>query len=182
LTVRGIHTMDAMCYCLGDFVEVNARVVTQVRQWRVTDTGAIVDVDTPDNVTVNGTLTGGAIVSVHVGTVPYNATGWRMEIYGRDGTLRVTTKGSPQRDASELYGSRGNAPLALLPIPDHYTEVPRDTPIGPPRNVGHLYLRMAKAIRDNTAVEPDFDLAVQRHRLIDAIQRSSDEGRAIKVA
>lgn len=182
LTVRGIHTMDAMCHCLGDFVEVSAKVTTQVRQWRVTDTGAMVDVDTPDNVTVNGTLEGGAIACVHVATVPYNASGWRMEIYGREGTLRVTTKGSPQRDASELLGSKGNAPLAPLAVPGHYTEVPSDMPIGPPRNVGHLYLRMAKAIRDDTAVDPDFDLAVKRHRLIDAIARSSDEGRAIKLA
>ena len=55
-------------------------------------------------------------------------------------------------------------------------------PVGPPRNVGHLYLRMARAIRDGGAVEPDFDVALNRHRLIDAIQRSSDEGRTVTLA
>ena len=44
-------------------------------------------------------------------------------------------------------------------VPAHYTEVPPETPLGPPNNVGHLYLRMAKAIRDGTPVEPDFDVA-----------------------
>jgi predicted dehydrogenase len=181
LTVRGIHTMDSLCYCLGEFVEVSARVTTQVKQWRVVETNERVDVDTPDNVAVNGVLEGGALVSVHVGTVPHNGSGWRMEIYGRDGTIKTASKGSPQRDLSQLMGSKGGAPLALLPIPSHFTEMPADTPEGPPRNVGHLYLRMAKAIRNGTPVEPDFDLAVKRHRLIDAIQQASDEGRAIKL-
>ena len=90
LTVRGIHTMDVMCWCLGDFVEVSGKVTTQVRQWRVLETNEMVDVDTADNVLVNGRLQSGAIASVHVGTVPYNASGWRMEIYGRKGTIRAT--------------------------------------------------------------------------------------------
>ena len=105
LTVRGIHSMDMLCHCLGDFVEVSAKVATQVKQWRVTETGAMVDVDAADNVLVNGVLRGGAPASVHVATLPYHTTGWRMEIYGRGGTLRVSTKGSLQRDANTLLGS-----------------------------------------------------------------------------
>jgi predicted dehydrogenase len=181
LTVRGIHTMDSLCYCMGDFVEVSAKVTTQVKQWKVTDTGAMVDVDAADNVAVNGVLQSGALVSVHVATVPFNASGFRMEIYGRRGTIVASTKGSPQRDASQLVGAQDGAKLAPLAVPEHYMEMPAETPIGPPRNVGHMYLRMARAIRDNTQVEPDFDVAVQRHRLIDAIQRSSDEGRTIRL-
>ncbi len=181
LTVRGIHSMDTLCHCLGDFVEVSAKVATQVKQWKVTETGAMVDVDAADNVLVNGVLEGGALASVHVATLPYHTTGWRMEIYGRGGTLRVSTKGSLQRDANSLLGSQGRAPMAALAVPAHYTEVPPETPVGPPNNVGHLYLRMAKAIRSASPVEPDFDVAVDRHRLIDAIQRSSDEGRVVKV-
>jgi len=181
LTVRGIHTMDALSYCVGEFAEVSARVTTQVKQWRVADTGAMVDVDAPDNVAVTGVLGSGALVSVHVGTVPHNGSGWRMEIYGRDGTIVATSKGAPQRDANHLVGSQRGAPLAPLPVPAHFTEMPPDTPAGPPLNVGHLYLRMAHAIRTGDPVQPDFDLAVRRHRLIDAIQQSSDEGRPVKV-
>jgi predicted dehydrogenase len=182
LTVRGIHTMDAMCWCLGDFVEVSGKVATQVKRWRVGNTDEYVDVDTPDNVMVNGVLEGGAIASVHVGTIPYNASNWRLEIYGTGGTLRASSHGSPQRDASQLLGSQSGAALAPLPVPDSFMEVSPDMPVGPPRNVGHLYLRMAKAIREGTAVEPDFDLALKRHRLIDAIERSSAEGRTQKIA
>ena len=179
LTVRGIHTMDVLCWCLGDFVEVSGKVSTQVKQWRVTGTDELVDVDAADNVMVNGVLQSGAIASVHVGTVPYKATNWRMEIYGRKGTLRATSNGSPQRDASQLLGSHDGGSLEPLPVPASFTEIPEAMPIGPPRNVGHLYLRMARAIRTGGQVEPDFAVAVKRHRLIDAIQRSSDEGRTM---
>ena len=181
LTVRGIHTLDSLCYCLGELVEVSAKVTTQVRQWRVVDTGDMVDVDAADNVTVNGVLENGALVSAHVATVPYNGSGFRMEIYGRNGTIQVSSKGAPQRDANHLMGSQRGAALAPLPVPEHYLEMPADTPMGPPRNVGHLYLRMASAIRNHAPVAPDFDLAVERHRLIDAIQRSSDEGRTVRL-
>lgn len=182
LTVRGIHTLDALCYCLGEFVEVSARVSTQVKQWRVAETGAMVDVDAPDNVAVNGVLENGALVCAHIGTVPHNGSGFRMEIYGRDGTICVTSKGSPQRDANRLLGAKAGAPLAGIPVPAHFTEVPAGTPMGPPHNVGHLYLRMARAIRTGAKVEPDFELAVRRHRLIDAIQQSSDEDRSIRLS
>jgi predicted dehydrogenase len=181
LTVRGIHTMDSLCHCLGDFVEVSAKVTTQVKQWRVEGTNESVDVDTPDNVSVNGVLESGALATVHVGTVPWNGSGFRMEIYGREGTLRVTSAGSPQRDPNQIVGSRKAATLAPLPVPEHYNEMPAGMPAGPPQNVGHLYLRMAGAIRHDTPVEPDFELAVKRHRLIDAIQQASDEGRTIRL-
>jgi predicted dehydrogenase len=181
LTVRGIHTMDVLCWCMGDFTEVSGKLTTQVKQWRVTGTDEFVDVDAADNVMVHGVLQGGAIASVHVATVPHNASAWRMEIYGRKGTIRITSRGSPQRDASQLVGAQDGKALEPLPVPAEFMEVPEAMPVGPPRNVGHLYLRMARAIRDGERVEPDFDVAVERHRLIDAIQRSSDEGRVIKL-
>ena len=181
LTVRGIHTIDALCYCLCEFVRLGAVVRTQVQQWRIAETGEMVDVDAPDNILVNGILANGALASVHVGTVPHNGSGWRMEIYGSNGTIRATSKGSPQRDASQLMGSRNGEALTPLPIPEHFTEMPAGTPTGPPQNVGHLYMRLARAIREGSPVEPDFDLAVKRHILIDAIQQASDEGRVVHV-
>jgi predicted dehydrogenase len=105
-----------------------------------------------------------------------------MEIYGRKGTIRASSKGSPQRDANTLLGAQKAGPLEPLVVPERFIEVPPEMPVGPPSNVGHLYLRMARAIREGGAVEPDFGVALNRHRLIDAIQRSSDEGRTVAVA
>jgi predicted dehydrogenase len=182
LTIRGIHSLDALCMCVGELREVSGVVSTQVKQWRVAETGASVDVDSPDSVIVGGRLAGGAVDSAHIATMPCATPGFRMEIHGAAGALHVSTGGAPQRDANRLTGSKGRAKLEPIEVPASYDEVPADTPAGPPHNVAHLYRRLAAAIRSNGAVEPGFDHAVRRHRLIDAIQRSSDERRTIEVA
>ena len=115
LTVRGIHTLDALCHCVGEIAEVAAKVTTQVRQWRVVETGAMVDVDTPDNVAVTGVLEGGALVSAQIGTVPHNGSGFRMEIYGRDGTLVVRPlEGTSLTRPTGVLLPRGRTPTRAL--------------------------------------------------------------------
>jgi len=114
--------------------------------------------------------------------MPSATPGFRLEIYGRDGALTVATSGAPQRDANKLMGAKGKDKMAPMEIPSHYVEVPADTPTGPPNNVAHLYRRLANAIRTGSAVEPDFEHALKRHRLIDAITRSSVEGRSVRVS
>ena len=64
--------------------------------------------------------------------------------------------------------------LQALPVPDRLTWVSEEVPQGPPFNVGQLCHRLGAAIREGREAHPDFDVAVKRHRLLDAIQRSSD--------
>lgn len=173
LTIRGMHSIDPLCMCVGEFVELSSRVSTQIKQWKLTDTGETIDVEVPDNVMVHGVVASGAVVSVHVGTMPTATPGFRMEIYGTGGALHVATPGAPQRDANKLSGAKGKAAPAPMEVPASYVEVPADTPAGPPHNVAALYRRLGKAIRDGSAVDPDFDHAVKRHRLIDAIARGA---------
>ncbi len=45
---------------------------------------------------------------------------------------------------------------------------------------GH-HARAAEALRGGGSFDVDFNLAVQRHKLIDAIERSSATGRSAKV-
>jgi predicted dehydrogenase len=45
-----------------------------------------------------------------------------------------------------------------------------------------MWVRFAEAIRGGARVEPDFDFAVRRHRLLDAVRRASDTGQRQKVA
>ena len=181
LTIRGIHSLDALCMCVGELTEVSGRLSTQIRQWKNSDTGERVDVESPDNVVVGGSLANGATVSAHIATLPSATPGFRMEIYGSEGMLHVSTPGAVQRDANALTGAKGRAKPAPIEVPARYNEVPQDTPAGPPHNVAHLYRRLAHAIRSGVPAEPDFDHAVRRHRLIDAIGRSSGERRSVAV-
>jgi len=177
LTIRAMHALEALCLCVGELAKVSGRLATRTRQWRVAGTDELVDVEVPDNVVVAGELADGAIVSAHIATVPSATPGFRLEIYGSSGALAVSTGGAPQRDANKLMGAQGKGALAPMPTPVRYVEVPPETPAGPPHNVAHLYRRFARAIQSGSAVEPDFEHGLKRHRLIDAIAQSSREQR-----
>jgi len=181
LTISGGHGIDALCFILGEFAEVSARVTTRVKEWRLSDTGGSVPVDAPDSVSVAGRLVNGAEVTVQVAAVPSNPSGYRLEVYGREGALTVTAGGSANIGPSRLFAARGTEALAAMPVPDRFTLVPEGTPSGPPLNVAQAYVRLADAYATGSAFDPDFDLAVTRHRLLDAIERSSNEGRAVEL-
>ena len=84
LTIANGHTIDAMRFVAGDFVRLSAVVATQAKQWLDTGTNTWLDVTSPDNILVSGWLRNGAVVSSHVGAIPFAGSGYRMEIYGRD--------------------------------------------------------------------------------------------------
>ena len=178
LTIAFGHAIDAMCACLGEFKELSAVVSTRVPQWHETDTASVVDVTAPDNVLLSGTLSNGAVVSAHVGSVPWHWSDYRLGVYGREGTLVLTDPRGPHAGTPRLLGGRrGDAGLAELPVPQRLTWVPDSVPRGTPFNVAQMWSRFADAIRNGESVEPDFDTAVTRHRFLNVVQRASDTGR-----
>jgi predicted dehydrogenase len=183
LSIATGHAIDVVCLCVGEFREVSAQVNTQVPAWDLADSGGTVNVTAPDNVLVSGTLENGAAASTHVATVPWNGTGWRMEVYGREGTLVASTPLMVQYADIRLQGGKGeDEGLQELPVPERLRWVPKEVPSGQPYNVAQMYSRLAGAIREGKAADPDFDLAVKRHRLLDAIERASDQGAGVSVA
>src|SRR5437773_5242487 len=178
LTIAGGHAIDALCAVLGEFVELSARVSTRIPEWRTLD-GKPVPVDAPDSISVVGRMASGAEVSVNVAAVPSNPGGNRMEIYGREGALVVRADGSLNIGPSQVHAGKCKEPMAAMPIPSKYKVAPDDTPSGQPYNVAQAYARAADAVRGSGSFDVDFDLAVQRHKLIDAIERSSATGRSV---
>jgi predicted dehydrogenase len=179
LTIAGGHAIDALCAVLGELVEVSARLSTRIPEWRTLE-GKPVPVDSPDSITVIGRLVGGAEVSVNVAAVPANPGGNRLEIYGREGALVVRTDGSFNIGPSQVLAGKGKEPMASMPVPAKYRVAPEGTPSGPAYNVAQAYARAAGALRGGT-FDVDFNLAVQRHKLIDAIERSAATGRSVRV-
>jgi len=121
LTIATGHTVDAMRFVTCDFRRLSAMVATQARQWLDTGTNTLLDVTSPDNVLLSGQLSNGAVVSVHIGAIPFAGSGYRMEIYGRDGTLVATGKDSPQLSEVSLHGAKGANTLAAIPVPQRFT-------------------------------------------------------------
>ncbi len=181
MTIPGGHSIDALCFILGEFAEVSARVTTRITMWKHAVTGADFPVDAPDTVTAAGVLKNGVEVGYQVASVPQNASGTRLEIYGRKGTL-VLTSNSVNIGPSKLFRAIGKAELAEIAPPPSYTLIPSDMAAGPGRNVAQAYARFAAALKSGRSDAPDFDDAVRRHALIDAMERSHRDGKVVKLA
>jgi len=65
--------------------------------------------------------------------------------------------------------------------PASYRLAPADMPQSPAVNVAQAYARYAAAVASGAAPVPDFDHAVVRHTLIDALERSHTDGKVIKL-
>jgi predicted dehydrogenase len=155
-----------------------------VPQWFETDTKKYVDVTSPDNIMIQGRLEAGGIVNAYVGVHPYHGSTYRFEIYGKEGSLAMIGGGEAGQEAQrKIFGGRkDDAKMQELPVPDRLKSVPEAVrQSGPGYDVGQMWVRFADAIRTNVRMEPDFDLAVRRHRMLDAIRRASDTGTRQKI-
>src|SRR5205823_3983114 len=130
LTIANGHIVDAMRFVAGDFRSLSAVVATQAKQWLDTGANTLLDVTSPDNVLLSGRLASGAVVSVHIGAIPFAGRGYRMEIYGRAGTLVATGVDSPQLSEVFLHGAKGGNTLAPMPVPERFTVASPGTPSG----------------------------------------------------
>ncbi|MSQ06941.1 MAG: Gfo/Idh/MocA family oxidoreductase [Dehalococcoidia bacterium] len=182
MTIANGHVIDALRFVAGNFTRVACMITTQESQWYQTDTKQFVDVTSPDNVRVSGQLESGAAASVHVGAVPWAGSGFRMEIYGREGTLVTTGSVSSQRgEMLRVQGAQRSHALKDLAIPERFVFVPAGFPRGDPFNVGQMYALFAEAIRTGESRLPAFDVAVGLHRFIDTLKKASDAGRELRV-
>jgi len=179
LTIANGHTIDAMRFVTGDFARLSAVVATQAKQWLDTGTNMLLDVTAPDNIAISGRLANGAIVSSHVGHIPFAGSGYRMEIYGREGTLVVSGEDSPQLGEVFLNGAKGTDVLVPISVPERLSFAAPGTPSGEAANVGQMYALFAKAIRGAESRLPNFATAVELHHLVDGIKRASDDGREV---
>jgi predicted dehydrogenase len=184
LTITFGHSIDAVCMVVGELAEVSAVVSTQVPQWFETDTKKHVDVTSPDNIMIQGRLESGAILSAYVGVHPYHGSGYRFEIYGTEGTLAMIGGGEAGEEVKRriMGGHKEDKALQELPVPDRLKWVPEDVRnAGPSYDVGQMWVKFAEAIRTDKRIEPDFDSAVRRHRMLDAIVKASETGQRQKV-
>lgn len=182
LTIPVGHTLAAVRAVLGDVSEVSASLVNRRTSAQVEGSGEIVEMTAHDQVLIQGVLEGGIPLSLHYrGGLP-RGVGLLWEINGTEGDIQVTgATGHAQMVQLTLAGARGGE-KALQPI-----EVPASLYADLPdhvfaRNVACVYARMAADIRDGTRTAPNFDNAVTLHRVIEAVERSSEAGRRVSLS
>ncbi|PKB83052.1 MAG: hypothetical protein BZY88_03015 [SAR202 cluster bacterium Io17-Chloro-G9] len=181
LTISCGHSIDALRFVVGDFTHVSSVVSTQAKEWVESDTKLMVDVTSPDNILVSGRLANGGVCSVHVANNPWAGSGFHIEIYGREGTLLVSSERAPNTHTVRLQGVREGNTLADLEVPEKYTFVLEGMPQGEPYNVGQMYYQFGQGISSGESCQPDFNTAVELHRFIDNIREASELGREVAV-
>ena len=135
----------------------------------------------PDHVAFTGRLKGGGVVQFQIAVVPHHAPGFRFEVYGSEGTL-VATGSQVQTLPVKLEGAQAaDKELREIDVPADLRWVPGSVPAGTPVHFGQMLSRFAESIRENKPVTPTFADALSNHRLLDAIERSSASGSAVKV-
>jgi predicted dehydrogenase len=171
LTITGGHAMDATRFLVGDFTGIASRVTTQTRQWLDSDTGLTVDVDAPDTIGVSARTQRGAELSIQIATVATAAPGFRLEVYGSSGRLVLTTENNVSYGPNRLLGAKGHDELSELEVPSRYFLAPAELSAKPSSvNVAQAYARFAEDRAAGRRFDPDFDTAVEMHRIIEAIE------------
>jgi predicted dehydrogenase len=181
LTIPLGHTIDALCHVLGEFTELSALMTSRRISSTMVETGEAVPMSAEDQIVIGGRLEGGAVVSVHYRGGMTSGTGLLWEINGTKGDLQITAVGGHGQifDLSLTGASGANRALQPLEVPQKYRWAP---PVaGPAFNVAQMYVRLADDMRLGTHNCPGFDEAVNRHRLIAAVEASAASGRRVTV-
>lgn len=173
-TILGGHALDVICFCIAEFADVSARLETQAPVWE-TGPGSSIPVTAPDNLVLHGLLDNGALVSLHAAMVPWHASGWKMEVYGREGTLVASAPQMVEYGDIGLIGARGHDPeLQPIEIPSRLTLIPANVERDERFNVAQMYRLLSRAIESGHDAEPDFEVALRRHHLLDMIRDAAD--------
>jgi predicted dehydrogenase len=185
VTVAFGHSLDTLNYVLGEFADLSA--VSAIRRPLITaeQTREQIVKTAADQISVIGTLTSGAIASMHVREAVAGGIGFLWEINGTDGTLRITAEeAQPQifpLTVAEVPGRNEPAELAVPAALIQKWLALTGLEGAPAYNVGRAYAAFASDIENGTHTVPDFTDAVWRHEVIAAIERSAASGERMKV-
>src|SRR3982075_3592864 len=160
LTIAIGHSLDILNYVLGESAVLSA--LSDLRRPLITieETRERIVKTAPDQIAVIGTLTSGAIASVHVREAVAGGTGFLWEINGTDGTLRITADAAyPEIYPLTVSGARGRNEPAELAIPAALAQkwpALTSLPGAPALHVGRAYAAVAADIDHGTHPVPDF--------------------------
>lgn len=180
LTIAFGHAIDLVTMVVGELEDVVATTATRRREVPLGNTGRTVPMTAEDQIAISGTVAGGAILSVHHRGGVATGAGFSLVIEGTEGRLEIAGAEFPHIGPVMVRGARGRNPLAVLEVPDKYDLYPAlaGTML---HTLTHAYAAIRDDLANGAAVAPDFEHAVRRHRLLEAIQRSAASGRRVSI-
>lgn len=179
VSINGGHSLDAICFCFGEFAHFNATIANLRKQTRVVETGEVVPFSSPDQMIVNGELENGAVVSAHLQSGALHNVGFRMVARGTEGELILSSDGTIPTGVLRLEGIRSGettrsdldkiAPLHIVPA--ELAGLPQVI-----ASIAKNYRSFATAIGAGGQASPSFDDALVRQRLLDQMYAASATG------
>ncbi|MCH2507522.1 MAG: Gfo/Idh/MocA family oxidoreductase [Dehalococcoidia bacterium] len=184
LNIATGHALDVFLWSLGELKEIQSIVATQISEWKATNISEItntvsettIPVTSPDNIMLIGKLENDALASVHIGSIPYHGTAFRLEVYGTEGTLIVTSDQMVEMVDPILRGAKTeDKELTVIPHPKEFLWTPKDVPSGVAVNMAQMFRQFATDIKAGRKSQPDFEEAARRHKTLDALEMASDK-------
>jgi predicted dehydrogenase len=175
------HTMDAVCESLGEVVEVDAMMANRRTEAVLVPDNTPLAFTAEDQVIVAARFESGAVGSIHYRGGVCRGTNLLIEINGSEGDIVITGPGGhAQLLDLAISGGRGDdRSVATLDVPAKYSWTTAAPALV--QNVAQAYALLANDLRAGTSDCPTFADAVQRHRLLDAVERSAASGSRQKV-
>lgn len=171
------HILDMMGFAVGEFASVASTLVARRGKAILLRDRSTVPMPMHDQIAFSGTLENGALASVHYYGGMSSGRDFVWELSGTEGTIVLSAdRGYANISDLKIEGAQRNGKIEALSIPNKYRLAPSSLPFAA-TNVAALYTQYALDLAQGTSLVPDFELAVRRHRLIDAIQRSNASGR-----
>ncbi|SCW38386.1 Predicted dehydrogenase [Sphingobium faniae] len=170
------HTMDGVCYCLGEVAHLSADMAIRRTQSHIVDTGGIQPMTVPDQILVSGQFQSGAMLSIHYRGGMSTGTNFLWEINGTEGDLTITAAyGLAEMTPLHVSGAKAGEAQAPIVTPDSFVWA-SGNPEGVALNVAQAYSLIVEDLRDGGKRAPDFNHAVLRHRMLSAMEKAAATG------
>jgi predicted dehydrogenase len=183
LSIYGGHFMDMLFHALGKPETLSAIVATQFPMLTLASTGKEYPNETPDAFMMMGRLAGGALFQIQIEGGKQNLGGLQIEITGTQGDLKVLNERAfvtKHRDVIEAaLGDKGAWTSLLLPASTKL--IPCSNLDVSVQDLAQLYAAFGSDRHTGLTTVRTFADAVELHRLIDAINVSSQSGKSVSV-
>ncbi len=176
LTISVGHALATLSWLVGGFEKLTAQVSTQVPEWTFPDNGQKVTMEPADSVDVVLRTKSGAVGTVQSSNTAYAGSGFRLELYGTGGKLAIHTGSISEFGRGRFFGAKTGEQEHDLEVPERLYSVEGVDRGEPGYFIARLFQHHAAALREGRAPAPSFADAARLHRLLDAVQRSSDTG------
>jgi predicted dehydrogenase len=173
------HTMDGVCYCLGEAEYLSAELANRRQAAVETGTGRSVPMTVPDQVAVTMKLESGAILSAHFRGGLSSGTNFHWEINGTEGDIVVTAPhGLTELCELQISAAKAGQELTKMATPADCMWAPSGSglPGDITYNIAQNYALLAQDLADGGSRVPTFADALRRTRMIDAIEQSAVAG------